>query len=484
MVLGSFKCKTHWRLHGKEARDFFTRAANFSYNSKKSLRKIFKRQSVKKMNMSWDNVVVGVVGLGYVGLPLAVRMSKFFKTIGADVNQQKINSLVHGIDYTGDVGDAILHDAIESGNIQFTNRAELLKGANFIIAAVPTPVSKAKVPDLSPILSAAKTIGENLQKGTTVVLESTVFPGVTQEIFGPAISKYSSLQMGVDFFLGYSPERVNPGDKEHTIDKIVKVVSGQDEKTLSLVAEVYSKIISAGIHRASCIKVAEAAKVIENTQRDLNIALVNEFARIFRLEGIDVADVLAAAATKWNFLNFTPGLVGGHCLPEDPYYLTHRAREKGYNPSIILAGRYVNDTIAEDIEKIILQGLNTRGKAASASKLLIMGLTFKENVNDCRHSGAKDVIDRLREWNVILDGYDPQLTEETILKEFRVQPLDLNKPCHKYDGIVLISPHKEILKFNLKTLASQCADKPVLFDLKRSYSAIDAQNAGFLYLHL
>lgn len=425
------------------------------------------------------SIHIAVVGLGYVGLPLAVALAKHFPVIGLDNNSEKVSLLLQGKDPTREVGNKEFAES----KIHFTSDPKELLKANFIIVAVPTPVNAAKVPDLSPIESATETIGPNLKKGTTIVLESTVYPGVTEEVFGPRLAKASGLIASKDFFLGYSPERINPGDKEHTVERIVKVVSGQNEKTLELVAFVYGKVILAGVHRAPSIRVAETAKVIENVQRDLNIALINEIARICRAEGIDVHDVLAAAKTKWNFLAYQPGIVGGHCLPEDPYYLTHRAVMKGYFPRLILAGRQVNDTIQQDVADILLLGFNRAGKVPCESKILVMGLTFKENVNDCRHSGAKAIIQELKKYGVTVFGYDPHLKPELIEKDFEVKPANFTT-IEPIDGIIIFSPHNEFKKHSLADLRKHCTNSPLLFDMKRMHPATDASKEGFLYLHL
>ncbi|MDO8661305.1 MAG: nucleotide sugar dehydrogenase, partial [Candidatus Woesearchaeota archaeon] len=359
---------------------------------------------------------VAVLGLGYVGLPLAIALAKHMHVIGYDANQKKIALLKQGTDYTGDIGD----DAIKNSTMTPTSDPENLKKASAIIVAVPTPVTRYKVPNLEAIISAGTVIGKNLQKGTVVVLESTVYPGATEEVFAQAIQRQTQLQRRTDWFLGYSPERINPGDHEHTLASVVKVIAGETPEVTERMAQIYAKVCLAGLHRAPSIKVAEMAKVIENTQRDLNIALVNELSQIASREGIDIKDVLDAAGTKWNFGRYTPGLVGGHCLPEDPYYLALRAISKGIIPRIILAGRQVNDAMPSEVVKYIIKGFNQAGKVPRESTLAILGLTFKENVNDYRHSGAKDVIAGLNEYAVKQMGCDPYLSNDAVLREFGI----------------------------------------------------------------
>ncbi|MFO7577399.1 MAG: nucleotide sugar dehydrogenase, partial [Pelovirga sp.] len=325
---------------------------------------------------------IALVGLGYVGLPLAAAFGRQAQVIGLDISARKIAELHNGFDATGELSSADL----ASTCIDFTSDAARLSEASFIIVTVPTPIDGNKRPDLTPVISASRTIGRNLRPGSIVVFESTVYPGVTEEICVPLLEEESGLRCGVDFKVGYSPERINPGDKVHTVDKIIKVVSGQDAQTLDTIASVYELVVTAGVHRAPSIKVAEAAKVIENTQRDLNIALMNELALIFGRLGISTRDVLAAAGTKWNFLRFTPGLVGGHCIGVDPYYLTYKAEEIGYNPQVILAGRRINDGMAKHVAEMTVKNLIHADKAVKGARVLVLGLTFKENVPDIRNS--------------------------------------------------------------------------------------------------
>ncbi len=346
---------------------------------------------------------VAVVGLGYVGLPVAVSMAKKFDTIGFDIKTKRIAALRDGHDETGEVTS----EELKASGARFESDSRSLADRTFIIVAVPTPIDAENRPDLTPLVKASESIGPNLTKGAVVVYESTVYPGVTEEVCGPILERLSGLRSGVDFFLGYSPERINPGDKEHTFERIKKVVSGQDESTLERVAQVYGSVVTGGVYRAKSIRVAEAAKVIENTQRDLNIALMNELALIFDLMGIRTADVLAAAGTKWNFLPFSPGLVGGHCIGVDPYYLTTKAEALGYQPEVILAGRRINNGVGAYIANKAIKVMSRRGLALTNAKVGVLGLTFKENVPDLRNSKVPDILKELAEYGVKALIHDP-----------------------------------------------------------------------------
>lgn len=422
-----------------------------------------------------------VVGLGYVGLPLAVKFGQTgLKTYGLDLNSQKIEELKNNHDSMNEVEQ----EELIRTNVHYTTNPEIIAMANFIIVAVPTPVNKAKQPDISLLKKASKMIGENLQKGSVVVFESTVYPGCTEEDCVPIIEQYSSLKCGKEWSIGYSPERINPGDKEHTIDKIVKVVSGQDEKTLDKVAKTYELVVTAGVHRASSIKVAEAAKIIENTQRDVNIALMNELAEIFDKMEINTKEVLVAAGTKWNFLRFSPGLVGGHCIGVDPYYLTYKAEMLGVHPHLIQTSRKVNDDMPFWIASKIVKMLISQEKAVKKSKMLILGLTFKENVNDMRNSKAKDLIEELREYDIEIDAHDPYLTNEEVQKVFKVKNIqkeEFSKHQEQYDGIILATSHREFENMNLKKMRELCKSSPIFYDIRNMLSKEDIEKAGFVY---
>jgi len=403
--------------------------------------------------------IVCVIGLGYVGFPLAKAFSRHFKVVGFDVNKQKIGKLKSS-----------------NNTIMFTSDPLDINKADFVIIAVPTPVTKSKEPDLSFVESASKLVGSHLKKGCIVVLESTVYPGVTEEVIGPILEKESGLILGADFYIGYSPERVNPGDKEHTIDKITKIVSGMDEKTTNTLALLYGYITI--VYKASDIRTAEAAKVIENVQRDLNIALMNELALIFNRMGLDTRSVLDAAATKWNFSRYEPGLVGGHCIPVDPYYLVYKAKELGYNPQVILAGRSINDSAPGFVASIAIKGLNEVGKVIKGSKVLIMGLTYKENVEDIRESPVRGIVKGLVEYEVDLYGYDPLLSLNQI-NEFNVKAVD--DLSIKFDCVIISVAHDEFKKMTLDDIKKFMNEKPVLIDVRGMFEKDIAINYGFNY---
>ena len=384
---------------------------------------------------------ISVIGLGYVGLPVAVAFGKQSDVIGFDISAERISELQQGIDRTHEAST----DDLQQAKITFTSNPADIARADFHIIAVPTPVDEAKKPDLTPVLKASELVGEQLKKGDIVVYESTVYPGATEDDCLPILEKKSGLTSGIDFQIGYSPERINPGDKEHTFTTITKVVSGQDDDTLEIVAAVYASVVTAGVHRASSIKVAEAAKVIENTQRDLNISLMNELALIFNRMGIDTRDVLAAAGSKWNFLNFDPGLVGGHCIGVDPYYLTHKAAIMGYIPQVILAGRSINDGMGRFIAGQVIKELIKQGKSVRNCIVTIMGFTFKENVPDLRNTRVIDIVNELAEYGLMLQIHDPNADKSEAIKEYEVELLDYDslKPA---DAIVLAVPHHEYLE--------------------------------------
>lgn len=387
------------------------------------------------------NRKIAVVGLGYVGLPVAVAFGKKHPVVGFDINENRIQTLKSGIDYTNEVEPADL----QAAQIEFTTKGERLNETDFIIVSVPTPITAHNQPDLTPLLKASHTVGANIQKGTIVVFESTVFPGATEEACVPVLEKASGLACGKDFFVGYSPERINPGDKVHTFTNITKVVSGQTAEVLDIVAEVYSSVVTAGVHKASSIKVAEAAKVIENTQRDVNIALMNELALIFDRIGIDTAEVLEAAGTKWNFLKFTPGLVGGHCIGVDPYYLTHKAEMVGHHPEVILAGRRINDEIGKYIARTLVKKLIKSNLPVQGARVTILGLTFKENVPDLRNSKVIDVIQELKEYGVDVQITDAQADNASALREYEVSLTNYNELLPA-EAVVLAVPHDEYIQ--------------------------------------
>ena len=422
--------------------------------------------------------IVCIIGLGYVGLPLAQAFSKSLKVIGFDIDKDKISSLNELNKSSKETDSAI------STNLTFTSDPKCIGEADFIIIAVPTPVTKSKEPDLSFIENAARIVSHNLKKGSTVILESTVYPGVTEEIVKPILEE-SGLKCGKDFKLGYSPERINPGDEEHIIDKVAKVVAGMDEETTELLAELYSRICPE-IFKAKDIRTAEAAKVIENIQRDLNIALMNELSLIFTKMGLSTRDVLKAADTKWNFHRYSPGLVGGHCIPVDPYYLVYKAKEFGYHPQVILAGRAINDYIPKHIAEMTVKALNDVGKVIKSSRVLIMGLTYKEDVADIRESPAKEIIKELREYGIEVVGFDPLLHADNLEGEFNIKLFKDIKEAKeaKSDCIVLTVAHSSFYTLSLSDLKEMQSSDPVLIDVRGMFDAEEAKKAGFCYRSL
>jgi UDPglucose 6-dehydrogenase/UDP-N-acetyl-D-galactosamine dehydrogenase len=405
--------------------------------------------------------IVCVVGLGYVGFPLLEQFSKHFKVIGFDTNEKKVQNL-----------------SSKRNDLEITSNPFSIKNADFVIIAVPTPITKTKQPDLSIVKSASKTIGENLKKGAIVVLESTVYPGVTEDIIAPILEKESGMILGPDFKIGYSPERVNPGDENHTIDKITKIVAGMDEESTNALVELYGKITT--VYKAENIKIAEAAKVIENIQRDLNIALMNELSIIFNKLGIDTKAVLNAASTKWNFNSYYPGLVGGHCIPVDPYYLVYKTKETGYHPQVILAGRSVNDSMPKHVADITIKALNEAGVVIKNSKILIMGLTFKENVEDTRETPVIDILKELKEFKCELFGYDPLLSREEI-NSFGIIPVD-NLNEIKVNCVIITVIHNAFKDIDLEKIKNIMENPPVLIDVRGGFK--DARSCGFIYRSL
>ena len=414
------------------------------------------------MKHNLDGSVVCVVGLGYVGLPLAQVLAKSLKVIGFDINDDTIRELSQSND---------------NPSLTFTNNPKEISKADFIIICIPTPVTKSNEPNLSYVESAAETIGQNMKKGSVVVLESSVYPGVTEEVVKPILEKFG-LKCGKDFRIAYSPERVNPGDKEHTVDNITKVVAGMDEETTELVAELYRKV-TPNIFKAKSIKTAEAAKIIENVQRDLNIALMNELSIIFEKMGLNIQDVLDAAATKWNFHRYSPGLVGGHCIPVDPYYLVYKAKELGYDPQVILAGRSVNDFMSKHIAEMAVKLLNNAGKVIKDSKVLIMGLSYKENVADIRVAPTTQIIKELNKYGVKLLGFDPLLSN--IGSEFGIEACDDFKNIEGVDCVIITVAHAVFNKIRLNDLKKIMNFNPILIDVRGIFSKEEAESKGFFY---
>ncbi len=411
-----------------------------------------------------------VIGLGYVGLPVAITMAKKFDCIGFDISQSRIDELNAGHDRTGEVDDADL----QAADIKFTNRIEDITGRSLYIVAVPTPIDVDKRPDLRPVEAASRTVAKALTKGAVVVYESTVYPGVTEEVCGPILEEISGLKCGEDIFLGYSPERINPGDKEHTFETIVKVVAGQDEVTLDRVADVYSAVVTAGVHRAPTIMVAEAAKVIENTQRDVNIALMNELALIFDLVGIRTKDVLEAAGTKWNFLKFSPGLVGGHCIGVDPYYLTAKAEQLGYQPRVILSGRSINNGVGAYIAQRTMKMLAKTDVPLRRARVGILGLTFKENVPDLRNSRVPDIVTELEEFGITPIIHDALADKEEAHEEYGIKLSDWEELTN-LDALILAVGHKAYVADGAKALLERMAKGGVFVDVKSMFEPSDIE---------
>jgi UDPglucose 6-dehydrogenase/UDP-N-acetyl-D-galactosamine dehydrogenase len=413
-------------------------------------------------NDSLKNAVVCVVGLGYVGLPLAESFSRHIRTIGFDIDREKTRQI------------------IASGSlVNATNDPRLINDADYILICVPTPVTKNKLPDLSFVLSATSVVGKNMKKGAKVVLESTVYPGVTEEIVKPLLEKESGLTCGPDFRIGYSPERTNPGDDIHVLSKITKIVAGMDFDTLDDLDGLYSLVTT--VYRAPSIQVAESAKIIENIQRDINIALMNEFSIIFHRLGIKTEEVIAAAATKWNFLPFSPGLVGGHCIPVNPYYLVARAKEVGYHPQVILSGRAINDSMPGFVAQMAIKGLNDVGKVIKGSKVLIMGLTYKENVPDIRTSPVEDMVKELKDFGIDVYGHDP-LLEDSVIRHFGAKPLPgLDK---KMDAVILSVAHDQFCKMTVEEIRKLMNKNPVLIDVRGMIDKDIAEKTGIYYQRL
>ncbi|MFW5754273.1 MAG: nucleotide sugar dehydrogenase [Marinilabiliaceae bacterium] len=404
--------------------------------------------------------LISVIGLGYVGLPIALEFARKMKVVGFDIKPDRVEKMKKNIDPSNELEAA----DFEGCDIEFTSIPEDLKKARFHVVAVPTPINKHNLPELHPLLSATHAVGKALKKGDYVVFESTVYPGCTEEDCVPILEEESGLKLNRDFKVGYSPERINPGDKKHTLTKILKIVAGSDEESLDVIADVYSSIIQAGIHRASSIKVAEAAKIIENTQRDVNIALMNELSLIFNRLHINTYEVLEAAGTKWNFLPFFPGLVGGHCIGVDPYYLTYKANELGYHSKIITGGRVINDAMGPYVAKQLVKQLISKGHKINGAKVLIMGATFKENVSDVRNSKVTDVYNELRSFSVDVDVTDPHASSEELMEEYGYGLVgDINK---KYHAVILAVNHDEYMKLDEAYFQSITEEDPMFIDVK------------------
>ncbi|ASK33622.1 Vi polysaccharide biosynthesis protein VipA/TviB [Alcanivorax sp. N3-2A] len=409
-----------------------------------------------------DEIKLAVIGLGYVGLPLAAEFGKHRPVIGFDINPARIKALQAGFDATREVSAEELK---ESAQLSFSADPAALEGCNVYIVTVPTPIDEHRRPDLTPLIKASETIGKTLKKGDIVIYESTVYPGATEEDCVPVLERVSGLTFNQDFFAGYSPERINPGDKEHRVTTIKKVTAGSTPEIADTVNDLYASIITAGTHKASSIKVAEAAKVIENTQRDLNIALVNELSMIFGRMGIDTQEVLEAAGTKWNFLPFRPGLVGGHCIGVDPYYLTHKAQQIGYHPEVILSGRRINDGMGRFVASQLVKAMLDRCIQINGARVLIMGLTFKENCPDLRNTRVVDVVRELEEYNVRVDVYDPWIDADEAHHEYGIQPIE-SPQVAEYDGIVLAVAHDQFKQMGGPAIRQLGRENHVLYDLK------------------
>lgn len=440
----------------------------------------------KHMNL-YEKIVRGeekiaLVGLGYVGMPIAVAFSKKVPVIGFDLNKEKIEKYRNGIDPTCEVGD----EAIRACSVEFTSDEKKLRDAKFYIVAVPTPVNTDHTPDLTPIEGASRILGRNLSKGSIVVYESTVYPGVTEEVAVPILEKESGLTCGVDFKVGYSPERINPGDKVHRLETITKIVSGMDEETLDTVAHVYELVVDAGVHRAESIKVAEAAKVIENSQRDINIAFMNELSIIFNKMGIDTKSVLKAAGTKWNFLKFEPGLVGGHCIGVDPYYLTYKAEQLGYHSQIILSGRRINDDMGKYVAESLVKNLIRADIPVKGARVAILGFTFKENCPDTRNSKVIDIVHELREYGIEPVITDPTADKAEAEREYDITMAELSD-VHEMDAVILAVAHTQYRELTMDKIGAMYAGKhkkKVFSDIKGMFDRKEYEEAGYLYWRL
>lgn len=416
-----------------------------------------------------NKLKIAVIGLGYVGLPLAVEFGKQHSVVGFDINASRIAALMAGTDHTLEVSNEELAVAI---HLRYSSDIQTLKDCNFFIVTVPTPIDSSKQPDLTPLITASKAVGSLLKKDDIVVYESTVYPGATEEVCVPVLEEVSGLILNQDFYAGYSPERINPGDKEHRVTNILKVTAGSTPEIADFVDEVYNLIITAGTHKAPSIRVAEAAKVIENTQRDVNIALINELAVIFNKMGIDTEAVLKAAGTKWNFLPFRPGLVGGHCIGVDPYYLTHKAQAIGHNPEIILAGRRLNDSMGEYVVTQLVKTMIKKRIQIEGAKVLVLGLSFKENCPDVRNTKVIDIVHELQKYNVEIDVHDPWIDANEAKREYSITPI--SQPLSKqYDGIIIAVAHEQFIKMGIEKIRALGKDNHVIYDLKYLFTKED-----------
>ena len=416
-----------------------------------------------------NKLKIAVIGLGYVGLPLAVEFGKQHSVVGFDINTSRIAALMAGTDHTLEVSDEELAVAI---HLRYSSDIQTLKDCNFFIGTVPTPIDSSKQPDLTPLITASKAIGSLLKKDDIVVYESTVYPGATEEVCVPVLEEVSGLILNQDFYAGYSPERINPGDKEHRVTNILKVTAGSTPEAADFIDEVYNLIITAGTHKAPSIRVAEAAKVIENTQRDVNIALINELAVIFNKMGIDTEAVLKAAGTKWNFLPFRPGLVGGHCIGVDPYYLTHKAQAIGHNPEIILAGRRLNDSMGEYVVTQLVKTMIKKRIQIEGARVLVLGLSFKENCPDVRNTKVIDIVHELQKYNVEIDVHDPWINANEANREYSITPIS-QPVSNQYDGIILAVAHEQFIKMGIEKIRALGKDNHVLYDLKYLFTKED-----------
>ncbi|UOE80943.1 Vi polysaccharide biosynthesis UDP-N-acetylglucosamine C-6 dehydrogenase TviB [Vibrio splendidus] len=414
------------------------------------------------MTLQVNDQSIAIIGLGYVGLPLAVEFGKVRKTIGFDINDRRVSELKEGIDHTQECSK---EELLSADQLSFTSNVENISQCNIYIVTVPTPIDEHKQPDLSPLIKASETIGKVLKKGDIVIYESTVYPGATEEVCIPVLEASSKLTFNQDFYAGYSPERINPGDKEHRVINIKKVTSGSTPEVAGTVDKLYKEIIIAGTHKASSIKVAEAAKVIENTQRDLNIALINELALIFNKLDIDTEEVLKAAGTKWNFLPFRPGLVGGHCIGVDPYYLTHKAQAVGYHPEVILAGRRINDGMGAYVASQLVKALLKKRIQVNGAKILIMGLTFKENCPDLRNTRIVDIIKELAEYNIEMDIFDPWVDPAEASHEYGLSVIS-QRPEEKYDGVIVAVAHQQFQSMSQEEYRALTKEESIIYDLK------------------